>query len=232
MKNFENLAALIEKEINKYQETALAHIETGHQYDADAGLKNASTDTRWSQYQAGKITRETAVELAKARTRKQYKKQLEKKLSRLETVAAAPALEIVEISVEWKRNPYWGMNPTASVEIKTAQGWEFYSGRASGCGYDKETAAIAEALDKCNSVLQMLYTKKETALAANPAALEDSNRNLIAYGAGYGALPYFEGGVGMSSFESVFNACGYRLTHQHHTKTTDYYFFEKVQISA
>lgn len=51
--------------------------------------------------------------------------------------------------------------------------------------------------------------------------------NPDADGAGYGAIPYFEGGVGMSSFVCVFNACGFVLEHSHETDKTCYYYFVK-----
>ena len=71
----------------------------------------------------------------------------------------------------------------------------------------------------------MLYQAKEKALADGKP---DNNRACIAYGAGYGVLPYFEGGVGMSSFEAVFNACGLKLKDfSQPDRGQDYYYFER-----
>jgi hypothetical protein len=85
----------------------------------------------------------------------------------------------------------------------------------------------------------MLYTAKENALNNPPehgrycgaGVFEENttNNSLIHYGAGYGVLPYFEGGVGISSFYGVFEKCGYKCTSSHETKTTDFYHFEKVE---
>ena len=107
-----------------------------------------------------------------------------------------------------------------------------FTGTASGCGYDKESAAIAEALNQCDSVLQLLYTYKENALAAGEsdesktASCGRSNCSIIGYGAGYGAIPYFEGGVGSSCFWSILKKCGFTVT-GHHGTHSDFYTIEK-----
>ena len=212
-----------------------------HKHENDNGIKEYSTARRWEQYNAGKISREKAIEYACKRMEKQRAKYTETKRAKLERATFAHDVSEVTISVTWKRNSTWGYNPTAEVTIHAAQGWETYIGSASGCGYDKETAAIGNALNQSASVLRMLYAKKETALAestpeqreeAHRGYVSESNRNYIAYGAGYGVLPYFEGGVGMSSFVEVFNACGYVLAHQNHTKHSDYYCFERKEAAT
>ena len=107
-----------------------------------------------------------------------------------------------------------------------------FTGTASGCGYDKESAAVAEALNKCDSVLQLLYTYKENALAAGEsdesktASCGRSNGSIIGYGAGYGAIPYFEGGVGVSCFWSILKKCGFEVR-GHHGTHSDFYTIEK-----
>lgn len=107
-----------------------------------------------------------------------------------------------------------------------------FTGTASGCGYDKESAAIAEALNQCDSVLQLLYTYKENALAAGEsdeskaASYGRSNGSIIGYGAGYGAIPYFEGGAGVSCFWSILKKCGFEVR-GHHGTHSDFYTIEK-----
>lgn len=235
---FENLKNHVIADAAAKKEEARFYIENGYcktwneKIHSDNGIQRYSTARRWEQYQAGEITREKAVEFASKRREKEIEKDLSKKLEKLERVAAAPDLQAVSIAVHWTRNPYWGYNPTAHI----SDGRNEYSGHASGCGYDKRTAAIGGALNQSASVLKMLYSVKEKALAEftpeqiaatrNGYAVE-SNRDFIHYGAGYGVLPYFEGGVGMSSFEGVFNACGYRLEQHRETKTFDYYLFIK-----
>ena len=199
-----------------------------HHGDLDRGLKQYSTARRWEQYKAGEITREKAVELATKRALKEIEKDTAAKLARLDRVAAAPDLTFISISVDWVRSRTWGNNPHAEARTNTGT----FSGTASGCGYDKESAAIAEALNQCDSVLKVLYTLKENGLRAGlsdkskTAACGRSNGDICGYGAGHGAIPYFEGGVGSSCFWSILKKCGFS-TSCHHGKHSDFYSVEK-----
>ena len=156
-----------------------------HHRDLDRGLKQYSTARRWEQYKAGEITREKAVELATKRALKEIEKDTAAKLARLDRVAVAPDLTFISISVDWVRSRTWGNNPHAEARTNTGT----FSGTASGCGYDKESAAIAEALNQCDSVLKVLYTLKENGLRAGlsdkskTAACGRSNGDICGYGA-------------------------------------------------
>ena len=44
---------------------------------------------------------------------------------------------------------------------------------------------------------------------SNDSGKTGENRDLIGYGSGYSAMPYFDGGVGISSFRQIFENCGY-----------------------
>lgn len=245
---FENLKNRIATEAAEAKKNARFFIREGyyptwaeeHRTPGDEGIKRYCTAARWDAYQAGKISREKIVELTIKRMEKQEDKHAAKKLEKLEAAAAAPDLDNVSISVEWKRNATWGYNPTATVTIYAGGQWTQYTGTASGCGYDKRSAAVGAALNQSASILKMLYTAKEKALATmEPEKIEaakkgyifgsETNRNFIHYGAGYGVLPYFEGGVGIVEFYGVFRVCGYAIKNQHETKYTDYYYFEKVE---
>lgn len=245
---FENLKNRIEAEAAEAKKNARFFIEKGyyptwakeHRNPGDEGIKRYCTAARWDAYQAGKISREKIVELTIKRMEKQQDKTTAEKLEKLEAAAAAPELQNVSISVEWKRSSVWGYNPTATVTIYAGGQWTQYTGTASGCGYDKRSAAVGAALNKSASIAKMLYTAKEKALATmEPEKIEaakkgyvfgaETNRNFIHYGAGYGVLPYFEGGVGITEFYGVFRVCGYTIKNQHETKYTDYYYFEKVE---
>ena len=245
---FEYLRNRVEAEAAEAKKNARFYIEVGYyptwaeenQKPGDNGIKHYCTAARWDQYQAGKISREKIVELTIKRMEKRQDKATAEKLKKLEKAAAAPDLESVSISVEWTRSRVWGYNPAAEIVVNAGGHYSKYTGSASGCGYDKRTAAIGAALNQSASVLKMLYTAKEKALATmDPEKIEamkkgyifgsESNRDFIHYGAGYGVLPYFEGGVGMSSFRGVFEACGYKCSADHATKHYDYYHFEKVE---
>lgn len=244
---FEQLNNALIAEGEAAKENGRFYIENGYwktwndKTPGDNGLKHHSTARRWEQYQNGEISREKAVGLATARMIRTEDKHTAKRLEKLERAAAAPDLEEVTISVEWVRNRTWGNNPTATVTIKAGGNYSTFTGSASGCGYDKLTSAIGAALNQSRSVLRMLYQAKESAMERmTPAEIRaqkngysfgsESNRNFIHYGAGYGVLPYFDGGVGISSFYGVFEACGFRCVEQHATKRTDYYVFTRKGV--
>jgi hypothetical protein len=209
-----------------------------NQNASDDGIKRYSTARRWAQYQAGEITRTKAVELACKRMERDCEKQLIVKQDKLLQAAAAPDVISISVSVEWKHSRTWGYNPTATVTVCTVNGCERYTGTASGCGYDKLSAAVGAALNQSASVLKMLYQIKETALAAMTAddiAAQkkgytfgsETNRHYIHYGAGYGVLPYFEGGVGIVEHLAILRICGIPCQQQHETRLTNYYYFSK-----
>lgn len=198
-----------------------------HKTQNDAGLKKYSTSSNWDRYKAGKLPRKEAVQRAAARMDKQLAKEYNKRVEKLHRVAEAPELLRVDIRVNWVRSRTWGVNPHCEVIVETETGCTVYTGTASGCGYDKQTAAIGNTLNQSDAVLKMLYTAKERYKGRIGTEWNDGNRKYIAYGAGYGVLPYFEGGVGMGSFESVFNFCGFVLTHMDHSSAYDHYIFKR-----
>lgn len=195
---------------------------------SDNGLRRYSTDTRWTQYQNGEITREKAVELAARRAIKANYKTRAARLAALERAARAAEPDYISVSVEWKRNSYWGNNPVATVwaDIET-------TGRASGCGYDKESAAIAEAFNKNLAILRILYKQAEKARENGETCRSKISctgytwRAAIGYGTGYSVLPYFEGGVGASSFLDIFKRAGFDARKTGSGKSYDHYTISK-----
>ena len=199
--------------------------------ESDNGLKRYSTAHRWEQYQNGEIDRVNACELAIKRMNKEIEKEIEKKLAHLEAVANAPEVDYITVNVEYKRSPVWGYNP--SVKIITNRESGLFTGYASGCGYDKESAAVAEAFNKSLGIMKVLYTLKEKALEAgesdesNTACTGHDNRNCIGYGAGYSVIPYFEGGVGVSCFWSILKKAGFDTSCNYGKHETLYRLYRK-----
>lgn len=236
VKEFTELKKIVHEDAEQTAENRRFYIVNGywptwaeeHRGEPDRGLREYSTALRWEQYKAGEISREKAVKLATKRALKAVEKDTAAKLARLDRVAAAPDLSFISISVDWVRSRTWGNNPHAEARTNTG----VFTGTASGCGYDKESAAIANALNQCDSVLKALYTLKEEGLRAGlsdkskTAACGRSNGNICGYGAGYGAIPYFEGGVGASCFWSILKKCGFS-TSCHHGKHSDFYSVSK-----
>ena len=146
------------------------------------------------------------------------KQETENKIIKFEkqcnTIAQAPKIDFIYISVEWVKSAIWGHNPHATVTTNNGT----TSGRASGCGYDKRTASIAEALNKQNGCLKLIFDKYEKALRKNENA---TLREAVGYGSGY-KTPYFEGGVGYSSFWHIWHNLGAKTNTHHETKTSDF----------
>lgn len=196
--------------------------------ESDEALENYSTATRWEQYKHNAITRLQAEGYATNRMKKDTVKTYSAKLAR---IGEAEKTEIknasISIIVEYKHNRTWGYNPTASVTIaaETAAGYKTdrTTGTASGCGYDKTSAAVASALNDSAIIRADLIRAKDARLAHDEA---------MPYGSGYGTMPYIEGATGMSVIEAVLNACGYHLTVRDETESTRVYYFEKRENSA
>ena len=221
---YENIKNLIAKEHAQAQENTRRAI-----LENEWTLKRFLTDLRVRQLTNGNITKEKAIELAFKKADKENAKIVEKRLARLESAENAAGVLSVSISVEWSKSRMWGYNPHATVIIEdTSRHCSRYYGNASGCGYDKLSAAVATALNQSNVLLKALLDVKEKALETieSTGAINEDNRNFISYGAGYGAIPYFEGGVGMSSLESVLNKCRLTLVNNSHGKMYDTFYFE------
>lgn len=215
---FPHLSAEIRTEYETRRKDAAHFVQFGfmpswaeeHRTDPDRGLRQYSTPAKWAAYQAGTLSREKAVEIATRRALKEVTANEQKQIAKMETAANAPRLEWCQIAVEWVKNSYWGNNPHATV---TASNMTTH-GSASGCGYDKQSAAVAEALNANPAALRVLYEAAEKALAEGnrPARYSNGNwtwRDVLGYGSGYSILPYFESGVGVSCFWNILEKCGF-----------------------
>lgn len=225
MNNYKNIMDMVTSEYNQNRADFLRYLE-----EREDVLKRNLTPARLAKYEAGKLSREDAIKAAFDRGRKQYDKWEDEAVLKLEEASEAADVVSVSVSVEWHRSRTWGYNPAAEVVIVDSNGHYYkYFGSASGCGYDKESAAVAEALNKSASIKKMLYDKKEAAIKAGASYNNGStmNNNFIHYGAGYGSVPYFEAGVGMSSHRGIFEACGLALKNSNHGKAFDTYYFER-----
>lgn len=158
------------------------------------------------------------------RKAKYVKKQLAKELKHLEEVSEAKEIIEISINVEWKKNQTWGSNPTAEAQFKGQNNYNRYSsGSIGGCGYDKESTAIAKALNQDLSFLKLLYMYKE-----NINFEGKQNRDIFGYGSGYGILPSLEGGVGVSCYPTIFQTLGYKWAQVGNGKMYNAYLVSKI----
>ena len=129
----------------------------------------------------------------KAKKARNNKKSMALYTAKLDAAEAAGDVTTINISVEWKKSRTWGANPTATVYGSGS----YSTGYASGCGYDKESAAIASAFNDNPEIMRILYEHAEKGGA-------------FPYGVtSWAGVPSFDGGCGVSVFYNIFDACGY-----------------------
>lgn len=152
----------------------------------------------------------TLEKIIKKHTRR-AKKATAERLQKLAEVEAAELPQVINISVEWYRSSVWGYNPSATV----AADYRRTYGTASGCGYDKESAAVAKALNANPEALKVIYKYVNEGGA-------------LPYGARvWAGLPSFAGGVGVDCYCSIFEACGYEWRQVGSGKLFNFYTIER-----
>lgn len=213
----EKLTKQVKKENQKELKKAISNLNKAKKEDF-TNLWYYSE--KLTKRQKEKLTKSEQKEILKNNIIKEYKKRLVKNLKKIDTIKNAnDSIRSISINVEWVKNNTWGYNPHATVYTNNGEATE---GRASGCGYDKESAAIAEALNKNNDIIKLLYTFKNKKMTLK----KTNNHDILGYGSGYGVLPYFEGGVGVPSLLNIFKKLGYTIT-EHHTNRSDFYTIQK-----
>ena len=220
---YEKIREQLLAENERYRNNAIKYAT-----ENDSTLERHSTETRWWQYVDGTISREKCIEYATKRINAKYAKSLEADLAKLETIANAGEVKSISVSVVWHKSRTWGHNPVAEVRMSTTNGSYYETGTASGCGYDKRSAAVGSALGQIPAALKILCDIKEQNLPDDLRTASDDNRYYIAYGAGYGAIPYYEGGVGYECFDKIFNIAGFKRVCYNSTDYTDFYYYEKA----
>lgn len=224
---FENLKKAVIAESTKQAARVARYVMAA---DADALRARYATAKRWEQYTAGAISLETLRAYCVERERKAEGKRLAARLAKVDRIAAAAPASFITVDVDWKKSRVWGYNPHCSVRVFTADGFEGeYAGTASGCGYDKRSAATSDAFNKSPAILRALYDAEEKRLAETP---EENRERAIGYGCGgaHSAIPYFEGGVGFSAHIHIFENIGLTCTERNERCATyDSYTFKAVQ---
>lgn len=140
-------------------------------------------------------------------------KQKEQLFQRVDLLKNAPSIERIDISIEWKKSKTWGANPHCSVRVGCADmNWYYFESSASGCGYDKESQAIASALNQCNSFIALLFKVEK----------KDPEHKVYGYyGTDKGFFPHLSGGVGTDCYPAIFALVGYKMQKVASGKTFD-----------
>lgn len=163
-----------------------------------------------------------------ARKEKEVNKSIEREVSKIKSVFSAGVLSSVKISIEWRKSRMWGANPKAECwytykkEENTDSNY-ITSDSISGCGYDKESIAVAQCLNQIPELLKALYSVKD-------ANMNKNNHELFGYGSGYGILPNIEGGVGVSCYPRIMDKVGFTFETVASGKSFDVYTISKKSL--
>lgn len=147
------------------------------------------------------------------KTEKGFLEHLKKLNDSHKLKASLPDIKDIDIYINWKKSRTWGYNPHAKMEVTWADGFQqTYSGfTCSGCGYDKASVVVANALNQVMS--GMLYRKRNT-------------RKKAPYGIELGSFfPYIMGGIGMDCFHSIAGFFNGKMRHVSWDDTYDHYNF-------
>lgn len=140
---------------------------------------------------------------------------------RLEAADKAGKLIEINISVSWTRSRTWGSNPHAECwlcfeDAEYGSRSSYSEGRASGCGYDKRSAAVQEAFGfGISKKRDNADSRKDLALARasfDRFVIEQGEKLWEEYAIDKSPMPHFDiRGKGMSTFTHLFRriGCGY-----------------------
>ena len=193
------------------------------QYNIDEILKltndnsyHFNIDTKNQKYIKGDL--ETKKQFLIARINKELEKNIIKKIDEINLVYSANDLVSVKIQIEWKKSKMWGYNPTCNIVVIDDKDryFNYTSGSIGGCGYDKKSTSVAEALN-ASPTLRKLFCEK--------------GENVTSYGFTHQnnySLPYLEGGVGCECYSRVFAEMGYKFESIAHGDIFDVYNISKI----
>lgn len=140
--------------------------------------------------------------------------------------------ENIRIEVTWKKSATWGANPTAEVWTDEYLG---LSRSVGGCGYDKESTAIAEPFNRSKAMAKIAIIAKYIRSTYENLSFEQKKVLDILGCYDYGVRfsihhkngIYWEGGVGASCFMNCIKTAGYKMDAETHPKYYDFYSLSK-----
>ena len=199
-----NLLNSIRLEGKKELEKVVKNIEAGNINTINFYI----TDLRKQQLKDGKITLEKVQQIAIKKASKEIEKRTTKKMDQVKNIyATIENMEDINIIVQHKKTSL-GDQYKATLATDTLRIEGKYTG---GWGYDKLSTALAEVLNQYQPLMKTMYEYIDDKMFEE-GSLTINNHKVLGYGAGYGILPYFESGVGVSSFYTIFDNLGLKLT--------------------
>lgn len=192
-----------------------AHTMTAAEARNAAFVRECSTPKQWERIAAMQDAEPIAaadIDKLTAKAVKRVQKSAADAAAKVQTVAQNAVPQSIRLYITWTRSAVWGWNPHCTLTTWTENGSgykdETTHGRASGCGYDKTSAARAEALNASDIVRGALVR-----------FVNDGGSNYGVYTAetlNYPVCPYFEGGCGMSTITETLRKMGYKVTDTTH----------------
>ena len=199
-----NLLNSLRLEGKKELEKVVKNIEVGNMNTINFYI----TDLRKQQFKDGKITLEKVQQIAIKKASKEIEKQTTKKIEKVKQIdSTIENMEDINIIVQHKKTNL-GYQYKATLATDTLRIDGKYTG---GWGYDKLSTAIAEVLNQYQPLIKLMYNYIDDKMFEE-GSLTINNHKVLGYGSGYGILPYFESGVGVSSFYKIFDNLGLKLT--------------------
>ena len=199
-----NLLNSIRLEGKKELEKVVKNIEAGNMNTINFYI----TDLRKQQLKDGKITLEKVQQIAIKKATKEIEKRTAEKIEKVKNIdATIENMEDINIIVQHKKTSL-GYQYKATLATDTLRIEGKYTG---GWGYDKLSTALAEVLNQYQPLMKTMYKYIDDKMFEE-GSLTINNHKVLGYGAGYGILPYFESGVGVSSFYEIFDNLGLKLT--------------------
>lgn len=167
--------------------------------------------------------------IGRAWNAKPYKgtpEQVEKKIRAALAKKKAGALAREMAKIEAAKAAPDTLNNTLIIRLESHKGYMGWQWKGSdnfgnegrytgGYGYDKHSTALAEILNMSPEILKRLYKAEDKRLGMGKVLSDredNSRREVIGYGSGYGVVPYFEGGVGASCHVQILERLGYTVT--------------------
>ena len=173
-------------------------------------------NTKSQKYIKGDL--ETKKQFLIVRINKELEKDIIKKTNEINLVYSANDLLSVKIQIEWKKSKMWGYNPTCNIVVQDDKNRyiNYTSGSIGGCGYDKKSTSVADALNASPTIRKLFCEKGE---------------NVTSYGFRHqnnDSLPYLDGRVGCECYSRVFEEMGYKFESIAHGDNFDVYNISKI----
>ena len=199
-----NLLNSIRLESKKELEKVVKNIEAGNMNTINFYI----TNLRQQQLKDGKITLEKVQQIAIKKASKDIEKRTAEKIEKVKQIdSTIENMEDINIIVQTKKTNL-GYQHKAILATDTIRIEGKYTG---GWGYDKLSTALAEVLNQYHPLMKLMYEYIDNKMWEE-GSLTINNHEVLGYGSGYRILPYFESGVGVSSFYKIFDNLGLKLT--------------------